>query len=85
MGDFTFYGDESTGDEVDAYVAYFLDHTDNGFVVLEQVRGTIQLRAIDRIAGGYFWDPRAYSVVMKWKGNPNEIRLSNGAVVPPIK
>lgn len=66
--------------------AYFLHHVEGGFRVLEQVRGHIQVRDVIGAEGsGYFHDPRAYSVIMKWKGNPNEIRLSTGHVMPPIQ
>lgn len=50
------------------HVAIFLNFTDNGFFVLEQVHGHVQRREIrldaEKGHAGYFWDPNAYSIVL---------------------
>lgn len=55
-------------------------------MVLEQIKGHIQRREIAGPEGsGYFNDPRAYSVIMKWRYAPGELRLSTGEKLPVIK
>lgn len=82
----TFEGDRYPNRETGNHVAYFLHHTDNGIMVLEQIKGHIQMREIAGPEGsGYFNDPRAYSVILKWKYAPGELRLSTGEKLPVIK
>ncbi len=82
----TFVGDRYPNKETGNHVADFLHHTDHGIMVLEQIKGHIQRREIAGPEGsGYFNDPRAYSVIMKWRYAPGELRLSTGEKLPVIK